>query len=49
VTLDDDFNEEDDLRLEVDGLPVVIERSMQDALQNATVAFDPDKGIVVSC
>lgn len=36
------------MKLELDGLTVVIERAMQDALENATIAFDKNAGIVVT-
>lgn len=49
MTLDDAFDEEDDMRIEVDGLAVVMERAMQDALEKATISIDPEKGVVISC
>ena len=49
MTLDDSFDEEDDLKLDVEGLTVVIERAMQDALENATISIDPNQGVIVSC
>lgn len=49
MTLDDTFDEEDDLRLEIDGLPVVVDKALHTSLENAVITVEPDKGIVVSC
>lgn len=47
VSVDEDFNEEDDLKFEVDGLPVVIEKSLNEQLKDISIEVDPDSGIVV--
>jgi len=48
VTLDDSFDPDDDMKLDVDGLTVVIERTMRETLENVVVSFDRNTGIVVS-
>ncbi|MDR3299217.1 MAG: hypothetical protein LBU43_04260 [Candidatus Accumulibacter sp.] len=48
VTLDEDRDEENDLLLTFDGLPVVIEKSLHAALPDIQIAFDEEEGIVVS-
>lgn len=49
VTLDDVFDEQDDIRQDIDGLTVVIDRKLQDSLRDAVILFEEGKGIVVSC
>jgi len=46
VTVDESFDEDNDIRLEVDGLPIVVERSLQDSLEGATISVD-EEGISV--
>ena len=48
VTLDEDKDEENDLAFSIDGLPVVIDKALHDSLTEVLVAYDPEKGIVVS-
>jgi Fe-S cluster assembly iron-binding protein IscA len=48
VSLDDERNEEEDLLFTVDGLPVVIDKSLYAAIPEVEIAFDEDSGIVVS-
>jgi len=47
VTLDEDKDDDDDLSLDLDGLPVVIEKGLHESLADATIALDPEKGIMV--
>jgi len=47
VGLDDERNEEEDLLFTVDGLPVVIQKSLYAAIQELEIGFDEDRGIVV--
>lgn len=48
VTLDEDFDEEDDLKLDIDGLPVVIDKNLAEAMERARISFEEGKGVVVS-
>jgi Fe-S cluster assembly iron-binding protein IscA len=48
VSLDDERNEEEDLAFTLDGLPVVIEKSLYAVFPDIRIAFDEDNGIVVS-
>lgn len=47
VTVDESFDEEDDVGLVVDGLPIVVEKNLQDSLEGATISID-EEGIAVS-
>ena len=46
VTIDEFFDEEDDIKLEVDGLPIVVEKSLQKSLEKAIVSIG-EEGITV--
>lgn len=48
VTLDEEFDDDNDLRFDLDGLPVVIEKSLNESLENVNIAFADDQGIVVT-
>lgn len=48
VTLDEEFNDEDDLRFEEEGLPIVIEKRLYDTLKDLRINLDPEEGIVVT-
>lgn len=47
VTVDDSFDEDNDVSLEVDGLPIVVEKSLKDSLEGATISIN-EEGITVS-
>ena len=47
VTVDESFDEDHDIRLEIDGLSIVVEKSLQDSLEGATISID-EEGIAVS-
>ena len=47
LTVDDSFDEDHDLRLDVDGLPIVVDRSLQDSLEGITISIN-EEGIGVS-
>lgn len=47
VTIDDEFNAQDDLTMEVEGLPVVIDKALYARLTDISVEADPEQGIVV--
>ncbi|MDR1163217.1 MAG: hypothetical protein LBM17_05195 [Candidatus Accumulibacter sp.] len=47
VSLDEERNEEEDLLFSIDGLPVVIEKSLYAAIADVVIVFDTDRGIVV--
>ncbi len=46
ATIDESFDEGDDIRQEVDGLPIVVEKNLQDSLEEATIGIG-DEGITV--
>ena len=46
VTVDESFDEDDDIRLEVDGLPIVAEKSLQVSLEGAIISIG-EEGITV--
>lgn len=46
VTVDESFNEDDDIRLEVDGLPIVVEKSLQDSLEGAIISIGEEGSAV---
>ncbi|NNK93858.1 MAG: hypothetical protein HKP41_05855 [Desulfobacterales bacterium] len=46
VTIDESFDEDDDIRLEVDGLPIVVEKNLQDSLEEAIISIG-EEGIAV--
>ena len=46
VTIDEFFDDEDDIRLDVDGLPIVVEKNLQDSLEDAIVSIG-EEGITV--
>lgn len=46
VTVDDSFDEDDDIRREIDGLPVVVEKSLQDSVEGAIISIG-EEGIGV--
>jgi Fe-S cluster assembly iron-binding protein IscA len=48
VSLDEGCDEENDFVFTLDGLPIVIEKSLHAASQDIRIAFDEDDGIVVS-
>lgn len=48
VSIDDEFHEDDDLRMDVDGIPVVIDRHLNERLGEISIDVDPDKGIVIN-
>ncbi|MDR3158588.1 MAG: hypothetical protein LBU11_06185 [Zoogloeaceae bacterium] len=48
VSLDEDRHEEEDLLFTIDGLPVVIEKSLHAAIPEVEIAFDEERGIVVA-
>ncbi|MDR0563779.1 MAG: hypothetical protein LBG78_02425 [Azoarcus sp.] len=48
VSLDEERDEENDLFFSLDGLPVVINKSPHETIQDIRIAFDEDEGIVVS-
>jgi Fe-S cluster assembly iron-binding protein IscA len=48
VALDDERDEKEDLLFTVDGLPVVIGKSLYAAIPEIEIAFDEERGIVVS-
>jgi Fe-S cluster assembly iron-binding protein IscA len=48
VGLDDERSEEEDLLFTVDGLPVVIGKSLYATIPEIEIAFDEERGIVVS-
>ena len=48
VTIDEEFDEDEDIRQEIDGLPVVISRQLNDTLKDISLDFVPDKGVVVN-
>ncbi|MDR1935594.1 MAG: hypothetical protein LBS49_08455 [Candidatus Accumulibacter sp.] len=48
VSLDDEHHEDEDLLFTIDGLPVVMEKSLHAAIPEIEIAFDEDIGIVVS-
>jgi len=48
VSLDDEKNEAEDLVFSLDGLPVVIDKSLHAALPEIEIAFDAERGIVVN-
>ena len=48
VSLDEERNEEEDLLFPIDGLPVVIGKSLYAAIPGLEIAFDEERGIVVS-
>ena len=39
---------DDDLRMDVDGIPVVIDRHLNERLGEISIDVDPDKGIVIN-
>jgi Fe-S cluster assembly iron-binding protein IscA len=47
VGLDEERNEEEDLLFTIDGLPVVIGKSLYAAIPEIEIAFDEERGIVV--
>ena len=47
VTLDEFFDAEDDIRMEVAGLPVVVEKMLRESLADTTICIGED-GIMVS-
>lgn len=49
VTLDDAFDENDDIKLDVDGLTVVIDKNLREPLESAVISLEEGKGITVSC
>jgi Fe-S cluster assembly iron-binding protein IscA len=48
VTFDEERDEANDLLFTIDGLPVVIEKDLHESLPDVFIAFDREKGIVVS-
>jgi Fe-S cluster assembly iron-binding protein IscA len=48
VGLDEERNEEEDLLFTIDGLPVVIGKSLYAVIPELEIAFDEERGIVVS-
>ena len=48
VTLDEEKDEDNDLSFSVDGLPIVIEKTLLESLKDVAIAFDSEKGITVS-
>lgn len=48
VSIDDELHEDDDLRMDVDGIPVVIDRHLNERLGEISIDVDPDKGIVIN-
>lgn len=46
VTIDEFFDEEDDIRIEVDGLPFVVEKSIKESVEKATIGIG-EEGIMV--
>lgn len=48
VTLDEEFNDEEDIRLEEGGLPIVIEKQLYNTLKDLRINLDPEEGIVVT-
>ncbi len=47
IAVDESFEEDHDIRMEVDGLPIVVEKSLQDSLEGATISIN-EEGITVS-
>ena len=47
LTVDDSFDEDHDLRVEVNGLPFVVDQSLQDSLTDIAINID-EEGIAVS-
>jgi Fe-S cluster assembly iron-binding protein IscA len=48
ASLDEDHDEEKDMLFTLEGLPVVIEKSVHAAFSEIRIAFDENDGIVVS-
>ncbi len=48
VTIDEDFSEEGDARLDVDGLTVVMDKNLLCEADAISITVDPEKGVVVS-
>lgn len=48
VTLDEDKDDEADLAFSLDGLPVVIEKTVYETLKDCSIVLDNEKGITVS-
>jgi len=48
VSIDEDFNDEDDLRMMIDGLPVTITKQLNETVKDICLDFDPAKGVTIS-
>ena len=48
VTIDEFFDEEDDIRMDVDELPVVVEKNLKESLEEAIVSLG-EEGITIHC
>jgi Fe-S cluster assembly iron-binding protein IscA len=48
ITLDEERDEDTDLSLTVEGLPVVIERYLYESVRDASIVYEANRGIVVS-
>ncbi|WP_027176528.1 MAG: hypothetical protein ACEB74_15035 [Desulfovibrio aminophilus] len=49
VTLDDAFDEKEDMKLDIDGLTIVVDRILYESMRDAVISIEEGKGIVVSC
>ena len=47
-SIDEEFNEEDDVRFDVDGIPVVMDKNLAGEFDTISISIDPEKGVVVS-
>ena len=47
VSIEEDFNEDDDVRIDVDGIPFALEKGFSEHADKISIDVDPDKGIVV--
>lgn len=48
VTLDESYNDDEDLNFDVNGITVVIDKVLYSTLNDIEIVFDAEKGIVVS-
>lgn len=47
VTIDENFNEDDDIRQDVNGIPVVTEKAFSNLFTDVRIEIEPDQGLVV--
>ena len=47
VSIEEDFNDDDDIRIEIGGLPFALDKSLSNIADKIRIEVDPDKGIVV--